>query len=179
MIGNGLQRSQFTLHRILISYTQWYLIVLLLEFKKTKMQCAANIQNFSKKFAAHCIFTLHIYWIKPSNSLNKGTGNIGCRDQADAWQLYHYPLLAGNSRYPTFNSCKFAFYHLYQVTALVMALFGIHQPDMFIINTRETDEVHHLTVRNCERRILAMLVLPEMIIIIGKERKIGGGCPKT
>lgn len=48
------------------------------------MQYAANIQNFSKKFAARCIFTLHIYWVKPSNSLNKGTGNIGCRDQADA-----------------------------------------------------------------------------------------------
>lgn len=55
-----------------------------------------------------------------------------------------------------------------------MTLLGIHQPDMFIINTRETDEVHHLTVRNCKRWILALLVLPEMIIIIGKERKIRG-----
>lgn len=55
-----------------------------------------------------------------------------------------------------------------------MTLVRIHQPDMFIINTRETDEVHHLTIRNRERRILALFVLPEMIIIIGKERKIGG-----
>ena len=61
------------------------------------MQCTANIQNFSEKFAvhckfypflyifaAHCIFTLHIYWLKPSNSLNKGTGNVGGCNQADA-----------------------------------------------------------------------------------------------
>lgn len=61
------------------------------------MQYAANIQNFSKKFAVRSNFYLFLYifcsalhfclnidWVKPSNSLNKGTGNIGCRDQADA-----------------------------------------------------------------------------------------------
>lgn len=61
------------------------------------MQCTANIQNFSKKFAVHCKFyqflyifcsTLHfslnIDWEKPSNFLNEGTGNIGSCNQADA-----------------------------------------------------------------------------------------------
>lgn len=61
------------------------------------MQYAANIQNFSKKFAVRCNFYLFLYifcsalhfclnidWVKPSNSLNKSTGNIGCRDQTDA-----------------------------------------------------------------------------------------------
>lgn len=61
------------------------------------MQYAANIQNFSKKFAVRCKFYPFLYifcsalhfclnldWVKLSNPLNEGTGNIGCRDQADA-----------------------------------------------------------------------------------------------
>ena len=56
---------------------------------------------------------------------------------------------------------------LTEVTAPIMTLVRIHQPDMFIINTRETDEVHHLTIRNRERRILALFVLPEMNPMVG------------
>ena len=65
--------------------------------KTIKMQCTANIQNFSKKFAVCCKFypflyifcralhfSLNIDWENLSNFLNEGTGNIGCRDQADA-----------------------------------------------------------------------------------------------
>ena len=51
---------------------------------RRNLQCAANFIRFYIFFAAHCIFTLHIYWVKPLNSLNKGTGNIGCGNQADA-----------------------------------------------------------------------------------------------
>ena len=61
------------------------------------MQFAANIQNFLEKFAVRCKFypflyifcsalhfSLNIDWENLSNFLNEGTGNIGCRDQADA-----------------------------------------------------------------------------------------------
>lgn len=48
------------------------------------MQCTANFIRFYIFLQRAAFFSLHIYWVKPSNSLNKGTGNVGGCNQADA-----------------------------------------------------------------------------------------------
>lgn len=38
-----------------------------------------------------------------------------------------------------------------------MALVGTYEADMFVVDGGEADEVHHRVVRNCERRVLAVI----------------------
>ena len=66
----------------------------------------------------------------------KAARYIGGSNKTNAIQLYHHTLLPCHPRHFSDNSFKIAFYHLYPIPILVMALLRSNHAYMFIVNTR-------------------------------------------